>query len=253
MTRHHSASSPACLAAGQRYVRAVVKAITHRKHGIFQYATIGCGHPWYTDNMLQLPAMEADLFGALKDSALNVLEVRADPAGLNNIAYAKICKQGAGDGKQALSGTLGSSKMAIPKVAYVFDEDVYIWDDHQVKWAPTFRFDPIRDTVIIPCMNTMTVDPMIAKDDPPATISKIGFDCTIPWGEKWGQSDFQWLALFELGGPSGGVSPLTEDQIAKETESLIRNSPRSWKELLQHFKGQNYRDVYRASDGYVPG
>ena len=26
-----------------------------------------------------------------------------------------------------------------------------------------FRFDPIRDTVIIPSMNTMTVDPMIAK------------------------------------------------------------------------------------------
>jgi 4-hydroxy-3-polyprenylbenzoate decarboxylase len=44
-------------------VRALVKAITHRKSGIFQYATIGCGHPWYTDNMLQLPAMEADLFG----------------------------------------------------------------------------------------------------------------------------------------------------------------------------------------------
>jgi UbiD family decarboxylase len=79
----------------------VVKAITHRKNGIFQYATIGCGHPWYTYNMLQLPVMEADLFGALKDSALDVLEVRADPAGLSNIAYAKIRKQGAGDAKQA--------------------------------------------------------------------------------------------------------------------------------------------------------
>ena len=29
-------------------------------------------------------------------------------------------------------------------------------------------------------------------------------------------------------------------------ESLIRSAPRSWKELLQHFNGQNYRDVYRA-------
>jgi 2,5-furandicarboxylate decarboxylase 1 len=169
-------------------VRAVVKAITHRKNGIFQYATIGCGHPWYTDNMLQLPAMEADLFGALKDSALDVLEVRADAAGLSNIAYAKIRKQGAGDAKQALSVMLGSSKMAIPKVAYVFDEDVDIWDDNQVKWALAFRFDPIRDTMIVPCMNTMTVDPMIAKDDPPATISKIGFDCTIPRGAKSGCS-----------------------------------------------------------------
>jgi len=141
---------------------------------------------------------------------------------------------------------LGSSKMAIPKVAYVFDEDVDIWDDNQVKWALAFRFDPIRDTVIIPCMNTMTVDPMIAKDDPPATISKIGFDCTIPWGEKWVQSDFQRSAPFELGDPPAGVSPMTEDAIAKEMESLIRSAPRSWKEILQHFRGQNYRDVYRA-------
>jgi 4-hydroxy-3-polyprenylbenzoate decarboxylase len=196
--------------------------------------------------MLQLPAMEADLFGALKDSALDVLEVRADPAGLSNIAYAKIRKQGAGDAKQALSLMLGSSKMAIPKIAYVFDEDVDIWDDNQVKWALAFRFDPIRDTVIVPCMNTMTVDPMIAKDDPPATISKIGFDCTIPWGEKWVQSDFQRSAPFELGDPPARVSSMTEDAIAKEMESLIRSAPRSWKEILQHFKGQNYRDVYRA-------
>jgi hypothetical protein len=55
-------------------------------------------------------------------------------------------------------------------------------------------------------MNTMTVDPMIAKDDPPATISKIGFDCTIPWGKKWVQSDFQRSAPFELGDPPAGVS-----------------------------------------------
>ena len=44
--------------------RAVVKAITHRKNAIFQYATIGCRYPWYTDNMLRLPAVEADIFGA---------------------------------------------------------------------------------------------------------------------------------------------------------------------------------------------
>jgi 3-polyprenyl-4-hydroxybenzoate decarboxylase len=73
------------------------------------------------------------------------------------------------------------------------------------------RFDPIRDTVIIPCMNTMTVDPMIAKDDPPATISKIGFDCTIPWGEKWVRLDFQRSAPFELGVPPAGVLSMTED------------------------------------------
>src|SRR5271170_1301896 len=57
-------------------VRALVKAITHRKNGIFQYATIGCGHPWYTDNMLQLPAMEADLFGGCS-SKIRILAATA--------------------------------------------------------------------------------------------------------------------------------------------------------------------------------
>jgi hypothetical protein len=48
---------------------------------------------------------------------------------------------------------------------------------------------------------------MIAKDDPPATISKIGFDCTIPWGEKWVQSDFQRSAPFEWGIHPRGSRP----------------------------------------------
>ena len=42
--------------------RLKVKAMTYRKGGIFQHCTIGGLHPWYTDNMLQLPAIEADLF-----------------------------------------------------------------------------------------------------------------------------------------------------------------------------------------------
>ena len=227
-------------------VRAVVKAITHRRNPIFQYATIGCSHPWFTDNMLQLPAMEADLFGALKDAAIDVLEVRADAGGLSNIAYAKIRKQGAGDGNQALAVMLGSSKMAIPKLAYVFDEDVDIWDDNQVKWCLAFRYDPVRDTVIMPRMNTMTVDPMIASDDPPATISKVGFDCTIPWGDRWTRSDFQRSAAYELGAPDGDVEDLTEEQITQAMEQFITDDPRSWKDILEHFRGQDYRKVYRA-------
>jgi hypothetical protein len=60
--------------------------------------------------MLQLPAMEADLFGALKDSALDVREVRADPAGLSNIAYAKI-----------RLGSRPSRASALPQCQYLRD------------------------------------------------------------------------------------------------------------------------------------
>jgi 2,5-furandicarboxylate decarboxylase 1 len=227
-------------------VRAVVKAMTFRKGGIFQYATIGGGHPWFTDNMLQLPALEADLFGALKDSALNVLEVRAPASGLSNIAYAKIRKQGPGDGKQALAVMLGASKMALPKCAYVFDADVDIWDDNEIGWSMAFRFDPIRDTIIIPGMNTMTVDPTIPSTDPPGTISKIGFDCTIPAGPAYTPSEFERSAPFILGEPPADITPMSQDEIAAGMESFIQQQPRSWKEILTTFHGQTYSDIYRA-------
>ena len=60
--------------------RLKVKAMTYRKGGIFQHCTIGGLHPWYTDNMLQLPAIEADLFNGLKQGGIDVHEVRC-PAG----------------------------------------------------------------------------------------------------------------------------------------------------------------------------
>lgn len=79
---------------GRNY-RLKVKAMTYRKGGIFQHCTIGGLHPWYTDHMLQLPAIEADLFNGLKQGGIDVREVRCPLGGLSNIAYAKINPLGA--------------------------------------------------------------------------------------------------------------------------------------------------------------
>ena len=165
--------------------RAVVKAMTFRKGGIFQHATIGGLHPWYTDNMLQLPMIESDLYGGLAMAGIDVKEVRAPLGGLSNIAYAKIKPRGAGDSKQALGVMLTCSKQGLPKIAMVFDEDVDIWDDNAVQFAMAFRYMPHLDTVTLPNGNTMTVDPMIAEDAAPGTASKIGLDCTIPISPKF--------------------------------------------------------------------
>src|SRR3954470_1445388 len=157
--------------------RPKVKAMTYRKGGICQRCTIGGAHPWYTDNMLQLPAIEADLFHSLKLAGLDVKEVRCPAGGLSNIAYAKIQPRGDGDAKQALGLMLTCSKQALPKIAMVFNEDVDIWDDQAVLAAMAFRYMPDRDTFIIPDANTMTVDP---KSTDIGVASKIGLDCTIP-------------------------------------------------------------------------
>jgi 2,5-furandicarboxylate decarboxylase 1 len=108
-------------------VRYRVVCMAYRKGGIYQHATIGGAHPWYTDNMLQLPSIEADIFDALKQAGIDVLEVRADAGGLSNIAYAQIHTIGGGDAKQALAIMLTCSRQGLPKIAMVFDEDVDIW------------------------------------------------------------------------------------------------------------------------------
>ena len=103
--------------------RPVVKAMTYRKGGIFQHCTIGGLHPWYTDNMLQLPAIEADLFNGLKQwPASTSRRCAARLGGLSNIAYAKIKPLGGGDSKQALGVMLTCSKQGLPKIAMVFDD-----------------------------------------------------------------------------------------------------------------------------------
>jgi 4-hydroxy-3-polyprenylbenzoate decarboxylase len=226
--------------------RAKVRAMTYRKGGIYQHATIGGMHPGYTDNMLQLPAIEADLYGALKMAGIDVMEVRADAGGLSNIAYAKIHTLGAGDAKQALGVMLTCSKLALPKIAMVFDEDIDIWDDDAVKFAMAFRYMPHLDTVIIPNCNTMTVDPKISSDVAPGTASKIGFDCTIPHGPNFVRSHFDRSTVFVLDNPPANIKPMTEDELTKDMESLIHAAPRSWKEMLEHYNGQPYPVIYRA-------
>jgi len=56
--------------------RVIIDCMTYRKGGIYQHATVGAAHPGYTDNMIQLPAIESDLFNGLQQGGINVLDVR---------------------------------------------------------------------------------------------------------------------------------------------------------------------------------
>jgi 2,5-furandicarboxylate decarboxylase 1 len=232
--------------------RAIVKAMTFRKNGIYQHATIGGRHPGNTDNMLQLPGIEADLFGGLKLAGIDVLEVRAPLGGLSNIAYARIRTRGAGDAKQALGVMLTCSKQSLPKVAMVFDEDIDIWDDNAVQFAMAFRYMPHLDTIIIPQCNTMTVDPKIGTDVAPGTASKIGFDCTIPLGPNFVRSHFDRSDVFVLGDPPADVTIMNEAELTESMSEFIKAQPRSWKEILQQFNGQSYKTIYRAFSNLRP-
>lgn len=227
--------------------RMKVKCMTYRKNAIYQYATIGGKHPWYTDNMLQLPAIEADLYTALQLAGIDVMEVRAPAGGLSNIAYAKIRPRGAGDAKQALGLMLTCSKQALPKIAMVFNEDVDIWDDNAVLAAMAFRYMPHRDTVMIPQSNTMTVDPKINDlMDPPGTASKIGLDCTAGIGPGFDADSFTRSAATVMPTPAPDVVQLSVSELVDDMSAFIAAEPRTWRDILTKYNGQNYQNIYRA-------
>jgi 4-hydroxy-3-polyprenylbenzoate decarboxylase len=226
--------------------RAVIRCMTYRKGGIYQHATIGGAHPGYTDNMVQLPAIECDVFEGLRQGGIDVIDVRCPAGGLSNIAYAKIKPNGGGDAKQALAIMLTCSKQGLPKIAMVFDEDVDIWDDNRIAQCMAFRYMPDRDTLIIPQCNTMSTDPKVGDVDKPFYASKIGLDCTIPMVGTWTRSDFDWSSACDLGAPPKNVEAMTEPALTEDMAAFIKAAPRSWKEILQKYHGQPYALIYRA-------
>jgi len=226
--------------------RVIIHCMTYRKGGIYQHATVGGAHPGFTDNMIQLPAIESDLFNGLRLGGINVLDVRCPPAGLSNIAYASIKPQGGGDAKQALAIMLTCSKQGLPKIAMVFDDDVDIWNDDRVAQCMAFRYMPDRDTLIIPQCNTMSTDPKISDPDKPFYASRIGMDCTIPLVGNWDRHNFDWSAAVDLGDPPEDIKPMTEDSLVEKMSAFIKQKPRSWKEILQEYHGQPYAIIYRA-------
>lgn len=224
-------------------IRAKVKAMTYRKNPIYQHVTIGGLTPWYSDNMLQLPAIESDMLLALRNAAIDVKQVRCPAGGLSNIAYAKIVPRSPGDAKQALAIMLTSSKQGLPKIAMVFDEDVDIWNDQAIQAAMAFRYMPHTDTVHINDCNTMTVDP---KSTVPGVASKIGLDCTKPMGAGWDMTAFDYSAFPDFGPWPGVVNSMSEEEMTIDMEAFIKNQPRSWMEILQHYYGHPYPIIYRA-------
>jgi 2,5-furandicarboxylate decarboxylase 1 len=226
--------------------RVVIECMTYRKGGIFQTATIGGSHPGYTDNMLQLPAIESDIFNALQAGGIKVLDVRAPAGGLSNIAYACIKPQGGGDAKQALGIMLTCSKQGLPKIAMVFDADVDIWDDNRISQSMAFRYMPDRDTIIIPQCNTMSTDPKIGDPNKPFYASKIGLDCTIPLVGDVNRDDYAWSSACDLGEPPAQVIKMSEAELLSDMTDFIKAGPRSWREILVKYHGQPYPAIYQA-------
>ena len=220
--------------------------MTYRKGAIYQNATIGGAHPGFTDNMLQLPAIESDVFNGLQAGGIDVLDVRCPAPGLSNIAYAKIKPQGGGDAKQALAIMLTCSKQGLPKIAMVFDADVDIWDDERIAAVDgvPLHARPRHD-------HHSSVQHHVDRSEGRATSTsrstapRSAWTARSPWSAT-GRREPTTGHRPATSGPPADVKPMAEAALAKDMEAFIQAQPRSWKEILQHYHGQPYRPIYRA-------
>lgn len=226
--------------------RFVVDCITHRKDAIYQYATIGGLHSGRTDTFAFQPTIEGELYNALFKAGILVQNVFLPPGGCSNIGYCCIKTRSGGDAKQALAIMLAGSRQWMPKLAYVFDEDIDIYNDERVKWAQTWRFNPETGIVLLNDQNMLPLDPSLNTDAPPDAVSKVGFDCTIPLVGKVDPFSYAAATVAEPLEVDPNAKQMTDDEIAKEMETMIRAKPQRWNQLLTHFASQNYRSFHRA-------
>jgi len=67
------------------------------------------------------------------------------------------------------------------KHVWIFDEDIDIYNDNQVEWAISTRFQSDQDMLVINGVMGQTMDPSLQGR---RTGAKTGFDCTLPFGRK---------------------------------------------------------------------
>lgn len=91
----------------------------------------------------------------------------------------KIRKRKGDDGKKAIEAAFKGHRSM--KHVFVVDEDIDIYDPHQVEWAMATRFQGSKD-MIIKREKGSSLDP--SADPLTRETTKIGFDLTIPWDKE---------------------------------------------------------------------
>lgn len=155
----------------------IAHTLYHRKDPLYQSICAGLSAEHNT--LLALPR-EADLFQALSRTVpgLQAVNVPLSGCGLFH-AYISIRRTAEGQAKQAILTALGLDHCL--KLVVVVDEDVDIFNEAEVLWALSTRFQADRDLVTVPGAMGVILDPS-ASDE--GLSCRIGMDATKPSKEK---------------------------------------------------------------------
>jgi 2,5-furandicarboxylate decarboxylase 1 len=149
-----------------------VTALTHRKNYIFQDI-----HAGYTEHKLMgAVPREAALLKALRQTVSTVRNICMPVSGNCRFhAYIAIAKRTPGQAKNAICAAFAADMLL--KHVVIVDDDIDVFDEEQVLWAISNRFQADRDLVVIANAQGSELDPSAS---PGGVNAKMGLDATKP-------------------------------------------------------------------------
>ena len=154
-----------------------IKCITHRKNPIYQTILAGKNEHKFLMGMPKEPTIYNEV-----NKVCQCKDVYITPGGCSWLhAVVQIKKQNADDGKKAIAAAFEGHKSL--KHCVVVDEDINIYDPHDVEWAIATRFQADKNTVILSNQPGSSLDPSgDLTEGKKATTAKAGLDATVPIG-----------------------------------------------------------------------
>jgi UbiD family decarboxylase len=153
-----------------------IQRITHRRDPLYHALLPGRLEHKLLMGMPREPTILAEV-----NKVARCLNVHITPGGASWLhAVVQIAKQAPDDGRKAIAAALRGH--ASLKHVVVVDEDINIFDPHDVEWAIATRFQADRDLIVLADQPSSSLDPS-AHHVPgqKSRTAKMGLDATIPW------------------------------------------------------------------------
>lgn len=147
--------------------------ITHREDAIY-HATI-VGKPPMEDSLIG-KATERIFLPIIQMLNPEIVDINLPAeAGFHGMAIVSIKKRYPGQAKKVMFSLWGLGMLSLTKIIVVVDSDVNVHNISEVLWAISTRFDPSRDTVLLPPSPTDALDHSAYI---PCLAGKLGIDAT---------------------------------------------------------------------------
>jgi 2,5-furandicarboxylate decarboxylase 1 len=155
-----------------------IKCITYREKPIYQTLLPGRSEHQFLMGMPREPTIFNEV-----SKICECKDVYVTPGGCSWLhAVVQIKKKNPDDGKRAIEAAFkghGSLKHCV-----IVDDDIDIYNPHDVEWAIATRFQADKNAIILPNQRGSSLDPSgDLTEGKKATTCKMGLDATIPFGK----------------------------------------------------------------------